>query len=151
MTCFIHPSNPCSTILLEKLTITQLVKKFSVTYGTQRFIIVFTTSPLLVPILSQMHPVHTFPTCFLKIHPNIMFLSMSMSSKWPFPFKLSNQNAKFISHISHACYMTLAILCCWESVVKWTMKQTYWSIIPEIWHITSIYKGDIISGNRASY
>jgi hypothetical protein len=29
-------------------------------------------SPHLVPILSQMHLVHSFPPCYLKIHSNIM-------------------------------------------------------------------------------
>jgi len=31
-----------ATVLLEKLTVTQLAKKFSTFYGTQRFITVFT-------------------------------------------------------------------------------------------------------------
>jgi len=33
---------PCSTVLLEKLTDFQLVKKFSAIYGTRRFITAFT-------------------------------------------------------------------------------------------------------------
>jgi len=39
----------------------------------------------LVPILSQMHPVHTLPHYFPKIHSNIIFLSMPRSSKWSLP------------------------------------------------------------------
>jgi len=35
---------PWSRVLLEKLTVTQLVKKFSAFYGTRRFITVFTTA-----------------------------------------------------------------------------------------------------------
>jgi len=38
-------------------------------------------SPTLAPILSQMHPVHTLPTNFFKIHSNIILPAMSMSSK----------------------------------------------------------------------
>jgi len=35
---------PCSRVLLEKLTVTQVVKKFTAFYGIQRFITVFTRS-----------------------------------------------------------------------------------------------------------
>jgi len=41
--------------------------------------------PPLVPILRQMHPVHTLPPYFPKIHSNIIFPSMPRSSKWSFP------------------------------------------------------------------
>jgi hypothetical protein len=37
-------------------------------------------NPSLVPILSQLHPVHTFPPYLPKIHSNITLLSMSRSS-----------------------------------------------------------------------
>jgi hypothetical protein len=37
--------------------------------------------PPLVPILSQMQPVHTFPPYFARIHSNIIFPSMPRSSK----------------------------------------------------------------------
>jgi len=41
-THIITKQTPCSKVLLEKLTVTQLVKKFHAFYGTQRFITVFT-------------------------------------------------------------------------------------------------------------
>jgi hypothetical protein len=51
----------------EKLRVTQLVKKFPTFYGTRKFIIVSTRPPPLAPLLSQMHPVHTFPPHFPKL------------------------------------------------------------------------------------
>jgi hypothetical protein len=36
----------------------------------------------LVPILRQMHPVHTFPYYFPKIHSNIILPSMPKSSEY---------------------------------------------------------------------
>jgi hypothetical protein len=40
-------------------------------------------SPPLVFILSQMHPVHTFPPYIPKIYSNIIFPSTPVSSKFP--------------------------------------------------------------------
>jgi phage FluMu protein Com len=37
-----------------------------------------------------MHPVYTFPPYFLKIHSNIIFLSMPRSSKLSLPFRSFN-------------------------------------------------------------
>jgi hypothetical protein len=48
-------------------------------------------SPPLVHILSQMNSVHTFPICFPKIHPNVIFLSTPRSSKWSLSFRFSNR------------------------------------------------------------
>ena len=49
--------NPCSRVLLEKLTGSQLVKKFPALYGTRLFITAFTRARHL-PIPSQINPVH---------------------------------------------------------------------------------------------
>jgi hypothetical protein len=38
-------------------------------------------SPLLIPILSQMHPVQTLPTYFRTIHSSVIFPSTPRSSK----------------------------------------------------------------------
>jgi hypothetical protein len=42
-------------------------------------------SPPLVPILSQMHPVHNFPPYLSKIHSNIILPSMPRSFEWSLP------------------------------------------------------------------
>jgi hypothetical protein len=43
------------------------------------------SSQLLVPTLSQMHPVHIFSPNIPKIHSNIIIPSTPMSSEWFFP------------------------------------------------------------------
>jgi hypothetical protein len=59
----------------------------------------------LVPILSQMNPVHTFPPYFPDMHSNINLLSTLRSSECSLPFRFSNQNIIRISQLSHACYI----------------------------------------------
>jgi len=63
-------------------------------------------SPPLVPILSQINPVHTFPPYFPTILSNIIFSPMPMSSEWSLPFRFSNQN--FVS-IFYGSWSTLKI------------------------------------------
>jgi hypothetical protein len=46
--------------LLEKLIVTQLVKKFPTFYGFHRFITMFTTAHHRSLFLSQMNPIHAF-------------------------------------------------------------------------------------------
>jgi hypothetical protein len=56
-------------------------------------------SPPLVPILRHMHPVHSFPPSFFKIHFYIILQSMPRSSEWPLTFRFSDQNFVRISHL----------------------------------------------------
>ena len=77
---------PRSRALLEKLTGSQLVKKFPIFYGTWRFIYRVHKSPLLVPILSQINPLHApYPTYWKSI----LILSsnqlLGLSSGLPLP------------------------------------------------------------------
>jgi hypothetical protein len=57
-------SNSCvsrsfSRILLEKLMVAQLIKKFLAFSGTRRPITIIQKSSTLAPILRQMNPTHT--------------------------------------------------------------------------------------------
>jgi hypothetical protein len=64
----------------------------------------------LVPVLSQMHPVHIFPLSFPKVHPNFIYLYMPRSYEWSLPFTFSNQDFVCIFHVMNAIYPTHLIL-----------------------------------------
>jgi hypothetical protein len=59
-------------------------------------------SPPLAPILREMHPLYTFQPISLRSIRNTILLSTSRS----LPFKFHSQNNVFISHLSHACYIS---------------------------------------------
>ena len=64
---------PWCRVLLEKLTGSQLVKKFPAFHGTRRFITALKRPPP-VSILGQPNPVHIFISHLLQIHPNIIII-----------------------------------------------------------------------------
>ena len=92
-----------AVVLLEKLTGFQL-KKFPIFYGTRRFITSHKCQTSL-PILSQLNPVHTPTSHFLKIHLNIILSSMPGSSNWSLSFRSPHQNPVYISPLPHMCHM----------------------------------------------
>jgi len=61
-------------------------------------------NPPLVPIMSQTHPVHIFPSYFPKIDSNIILPFMPTSSDWSLPFSFSDHNFVYISRPSPTCY-----------------------------------------------
>jgi hypothetical protein len=61
-------------------------------------------SPPLVPVLSQIDPVHTTPSYLSKIHFNIIHPHTSWSSLY-LCFCLSHQYPRCIPLLSHSCYM----------------------------------------------
>ena len=70
----------------------ELVNKFPEFYGTRRFITAHKTTPLLVPILSQINPVHAFLSSIFRIHFNII-PSAPRSPKVPLSFTFFYQKS----------------------------------------------------------
>jgi hypothetical protein len=62
-------------------------------------------TPPMVPIVSHMHPVHTFPSYFYEIRSNIILTSTPRSSEWSLPFRFHDQNFVCTSHLTHAYHM----------------------------------------------
>jgi len=100
-----HLLTPYSTVLLEKLTDSELVKKFPIFYRTQRFITAFTNARHLS--LSGAWSIQSTPTTshFLKTHLNIVFPFKSGSSKCPIYIRFPHQNSVCTSLLPHTCYM----------------------------------------------
>jgi len=86
-------------VLLEKLSHTSSQEILHLLWNLKFQYHVHKSLPL-VQILSQMHPVHTFPYYFTKIHSNINLPSLPSSHKWSLPFRFSNQSTVYISHLS---------------------------------------------------
>ena len=96
---------PGSTVLLEKLTGSQLIKKFPAFYGTQRSITAFTSARHLS--LSWASSIQSIlPTShFLKIYLNIILPSTPGSPQWSLSLRFPHQNPVHASPLTHTRYM----------------------------------------------
>ena len=61
--------------------------------------------PPPIPILTQLHPLHTPTSHFLKIHLNIILPSTTTSPKWSLSLRFPHQNRVYASLLSHTCHM----------------------------------------------
>jgi hypothetical protein len=66
-------------------------------------------SPPLDPILSQMSPVNTFTTYFLKILFNIILPPTTRFDGWSLPIRFLDQILVLIFYLYHGYHMTIFI------------------------------------------
>ena len=107
---------PWSTVVLEKLTCSKLVKKFPTFYGTRRFIAAFTWP---YPESARSNP---YPTSlFLTIHLIIILPSTPGFAQWTLSLSLTHQDpvhpsphpirATCAAHLILLAFITHTIFC----------------------------------------
>ena len=91
---------PWSRVLAEKLTSSQLVKKFP-TFMDQKFRYGIHKCPLTVPILSQIYPVYATKSHFLKTYLNTILAFTVGSFMWSLSLRFPHQNPVLTSSLPY--------------------------------------------------
>jgi hypothetical protein len=97
---------PWRRVLLQKLTVPQLVKKFLASYGPRRFIAMFTTA-YTWSLTSSKRTLSTpaIPLIKNNCHIRIIFPYKPSSSEWSVAFRFTHQDPVRISLLPHAFHM----------------------------------------------
>jgi len=100
MDLFTYLLTPCSTVILEKLTGFQLVKKFPAFYVTRRFITAFTNARhLSLSSATSIQSMLPHPTSWRSILILSSHLCLGLSLRFPL------QNPVHVSPLTHTCYI----------------------------------------------
>jgi hypothetical protein len=92
--------------IFEKLTVTQLVKKYPAFLWNPKAHYRVHKSPPLDSILSQMNPIRPINTHLPKVHLNVILPPTPRSSQWSLTFCPPNQNPVNTSPLPHAYHMS---------------------------------------------
>ena len=90
-------------VLLEKLTVSQPVKKFLALYAIRTFIAAFTTAPPPVPVLCHSNPIKA-QSCLLRIL-LILFFHLILGLALAFSNRFPHQKPSYSSPFPRTCHM----------------------------------------------
>jgi hypothetical protein len=93
-------------MLLEKLTVNQIVKKFTAFISKPRVHCHVDKHPAVVAILIQTNSVHNFPSYFPKIHSNVILASTPKFFECLFHLGFATKVFFMYFHLLNTCYMS---------------------------------------------